>query len=206
MMAMLRCSACHDRDDRASNWPELLAEEGALGLPPEKIPSLTWTGEKLRSEWLEALLEGRITARPRPWLTARMPAFHGFGKGLANGLAAEHGVSTQSESSATPLGTLDRQFAEQLLSKNGLDCRQCHAPADEVLDDKNQAQGIGLSMIGDRLREEYYYRWMRNPLRIDPATKMPQFTLDGKTTQASHIAGGDAARQFQALWKYLQNL
>jgi hypothetical protein len=181
-------------------------DEGELGHFPEQIPALTWSGEKLRVEWTERLLAGKLSYRARPWLEARMPAFPSHAKGLSHGLAASHGISRTEEATGTSLVTMEPSqlaLARQLLSPVGLDCRQCHAPGDEVLNNENLAQGIGLGYMKERLRPDFYHRWMGDPLRIDPATKMPQFSLDGRTTQARHLLRGDAQRQFQLIWEYL---
>jgi len=202
----LRCAACHDTDERAAAWPRRLAEDGELGIVPERIPSLVWAGEKLRTEWIERLVAGERTYRSRPWLAARMPAFPHDAKAVARGLAARHGVPTESDAKP-PRPTADEwALAERLLGTQGLDCRQCHAPADEDLRLANQSQGIGLALMSDRLRGDFFQRWLRDPLRIDPATKMPQFTTDGRTTKAAHLADGNADTQFVALWRYLHAL
>jgi hypothetical protein len=46
-------------------------------------------------------------------------------------------------------------------------------------------------------------RWMLDPLRIDPQTKMPKFATDGKYTKVTDVYDGDARRQFDAIWHYL---
>lgn len=203
-------------------------DEGELGHFPEQIPALTWSGEKLRGEWTERLLTGTLPYRARPWLEARMPVFPGHAKGLSIGLAALHGISRSEEAAeASPEDSSPEEarpgdeipakqssaemepdrlaVARQLLSPAGLDCRQCHAPSDQVLRNENLAQGIGLGYMHQRLRPDFYDRWMRDPLRIDPATKMPRFSLDGRTTQAKHLLRGDAQRQFQLIWEYLDS-
>jgi len=47
---------------------------------------------------------------------------------------------------------------------------------------------------------------MRDPLRIDPLTKMPKFSPDGIHSPITNILGGDAPRQFEALWQYMQSV
>jgi hypothetical protein len=47
---------------------------------------------------------------------------------------------------------------------------------------------------------------MRDPLRIDPLTKMPKFSPDGVQTPMTSILDGDAAEQFDALWHYMQSV
>jgi hypothetical protein len=47
---------------------------------------------------------------------------------------------------------------------------------------------------------------MANPPQVDPATKMPRFSPDGKTTSVSALLDGQAQRQFEALWQYIHSL
>jgi hypothetical protein len=66
--------------------------------------------------------------------------------------------------------------------------------------------GINFSQVSRRIRKEYYDRWMRDPLRIDPQTKMPRYSADGRSTQVREILDGQAPRQFEALWQYLNTV
>ena len=157
---------------------------------------------------MQSLLAGNENTRSRPWLAAQMPAFPHHALILSQSLAAEHGISPREYKG--PLREPDLGSAllgERLTQKiDGLDCRQCHAMGGEVLKMENKAQGIGLSLIAPRLRREYYDRWMRDPLRIDPSSKMPRLTPDGQRTAATAILEGDASRQFEALWQYLHTI
>ena len=84
------CLACHSRDNDTSPRQLLTVEEGS-GILPDAIPQLTWTGEKLRPDWLAKFLAGERHAPLRPWLKARMPAFPAIANVLANGLrSARH--------------------------------------------------------------------------------------------------------------------
>ena len=62
LVRQLRCSACHDRDGHFAPRTAIAIEEGVSGLAPEPLPSLTWTGEKLRADWMEAFLAGRTAS------------------------------------------------------------------------------------------------------------------------------------------------
>jgi hypothetical protein len=58
-----------------------------------------------------------------------------------------------------------------------------------------------------RLRREFYLRWMRNPQRIAPLTAMPAYAdASGSATPLAEVLGGDATRQFEAIWQYLGTL
>ena len=47
---------------------------------------------------------------------------------------------------------------------------------------------------------------MLDPLRVDPQSKMPRFSADRQHTAATSILEGDARRQFEAIWQYLQTV
>jgi hypothetical protein len=60
-----------------------------------------------------------------------------------------------------------------------------------------------MQYVRERLRKEYYERWMFNPIKVDPATKMPAFAdAEGKTA-IRDVYDGDAAKQFEAVWQFL---
>ena len=202
-MRELRCVACHTRDDRYADWPEVLFEEGVSGHPPENIPLLTWSGEKLRVDWMEQLFAGKLAYKPRPWLKAQMPTFPTRGPMIAAGLAAEHGLMRVPRKGPEAVDG-DIEIAKRLTLKDGgLDCRQCHAMGAEILKMENQAYGVSFGYIRHRLRYDYYQKWMLNPLRFDPATKMPRYSPDRQSTVIKHVFEGNARRQFDSLWHYL---
>src|ERR1700722_6689963 len=68
----LQCTSCHRRDGAITRWHAVLEDEGKT---PEALPSLTWTGEKLKPAWATKLLLGQTDHSARPWIKARMPAF-----------------------------------------------------------------------------------------------------------------------------------
>lgn len=207
-MAQLRCHTCHARDGRYSLLPEVIAEEGELGRPPDILPSLTWAGEHLQAGWVERLIGGQ-TGKIRPWLRGRMPAFPAYASSLAAGMAAEHGQSSQPPTSPPP-DPARAELGFQLTQRNGgLDCRQCHGLGSQPPEGDGNSQvalGVNFSLVGQRMRYDYYRRWMFDPLRIDPQTKMPKFAGDNRTTKIATIENGDAERQFDDLWHYLISL
>lgn len=202
----LNCIACHRRDGANSLLSSALEEEGEQGLTPPVLPLLTWTGEKLKPEWTHKLLTGELDQRARPWLKARMPAFPTRAKLLAVGLSHEHGFSTAENARPAHDAALAK-VGEQLVGEsNGLSCIKCHAIGKRPPLAPFEAPGINLVSAAERLRYSYYPRWMLDPPRVDVLTKMPKFAADGKTTGVTAVFEGHAARQYQALWHYLQTL
>ena len=207
-MTSLRCQACHVRDHRGSQWPEIIVDEGS-GRQAEAVPQLTWVGEKLQGPWIERFLKGEVQQKPRPWLAARMPAFPAYAEKLAHGLAAEHGVPFREQL------PLDRPSENVELGKRltmregGLDCRQCHGVGREQprTDAATQiALGINFAQTKERLRPEFALRQLLDPPRYDVGSRMPRFAPDLKTTAAKQIEGGNARKQFELLKDYLWSI
>lgn len=207
LISRLNCSACHHRDSISSPRGTLIVEEGESGLAPEQLPQLTWTGEKLHKAWVAKLLKGDISDRPRPWLKARMPAFPHYADRLAAGLAAQHGILDvdQPQPAPNPQGA---ELGLRLIQKEALDCRQCHAYGDQppTGDAKTLlAPGINFHQTRERMRYDFYQRWVLDPPRYDIGTRMPKLSADGKTTKVQHILDGNAPAQFNAIWQLLMS-
>ncbi|MBI5757045.1 MAG: hypothetical protein HZA46_00845, partial [Planctomycetales bacterium] len=216
LVVSLRCATCHARDQQSSRLPAIVAEESERGLPPEPLVSLTWTGEKLQAPWLRNFIAGKTPYRPRPWLKARMPAYPAHAELLAVGLAHSHGIadeSTPATLSSRGADAVDPTLTEAgsrlTFKAEGLDCRQCHGIGrDQPLGDKGTllAPGINFAHTRERLRYDYYQRFMLDPPRYDIATRMLKLSADGRTTSAKTILDGDARRQFDALWQFVQTV
>lgn len=204
-MTALNCAACHRRDSRQPQWPAILAAEGTQGLPPEITPELTWIGDKLRTAWTEKFFAGKLSDRPRPWLKARMPVFPARAELLAEGLAAQHGQPTTAESAAVDISLAE--IGQRLTMKNvGFDCRQCHALDGQQPEAAFDSRGVDLATVTSRLRHDYYHRWMLDAPRLDPGTKMPRFAPNLENTAKLDVMDGNARRQFEAIWAYLQSI
>jgi mono/diheme cytochrome c family protein len=227
-IAELRCIACHSRDTKLDVWDEVIKETEPLAkgdavdpqagaangkaLPGEMVPGtgdqsrppLTWAGEKLYPEWMSTFIAGKLDYKPRVWMLARMPGFPARAQGIAQGLALEHGCPA-----ATPdLAKADEELAKigkQLVGRNGgFSCIQCHGVAKIAPISPFEAPSLNFKYAKERIRREYYDRWMRNPQRVIPNTKMPSFAKEDGKTALTDILEGDAAKQFDAIWNYLQ--
>jgi len=215
----LRCTACHARDLEPSTWSQLEGEmvvlqsaapttETVEGAPVAgtSVPILTWLGEKLKAPWAEQFIAGKIAEKPRPWLIARMPAFTSRAAGLAAGLAFEHGFPVGLEEEPA-VDTARAKAGETLLGEQGgFNCTQCHAAGEKGATAVFEAPGPNFALTHERLRKEYYHRWVMHPLRVDPDTKMPRFADDDGKTPLTDFFEGDARTQFDAIWQYLRTL
>lgn len=202
----MRCATCHDLDDEQAALPYIIEEEGIVGLPPNRVPMLTYAGEKLLPDWSEKLLAGELGYRVREHFRVQMPGFPVRGKMIAEGLSAIHGFQREENSPHRPDPEKVKLGAAIAAMDTGLSCNRCHAIGDRKPNAAFDAQSTNLIYAANRLRKEYYLRWMLDPLRIDKQTKMPRFSEDRKTTSLKTVLGGDAHAQFEALWHYLNSI
>jgi cytochrome c2 len=213
----LNCTACHARDRQDDAWSGLSAEVQAMtqDLPPEdgkgsaevsgdqSRPPLTWVGEKLRPPWMATFIGGELGYKPRQWLAARMPGFPARAKLLAEGLAASHGCPPVQPAPGKPdeqLAGIGRKLAGKA---GGFSCIQCHSVGDQRALAPFEAPAINFAHVTDRLTREYYDRWVYNPQRVLPGTRMPQFADNSGKTALKDVFDGDARKQYDAIWNYL---
>lgn len=201
-LATLNCRACHERDgiggpavERAAHFHATAAAD--LGPEGSLPPSLTGVGGKLRERALERILyDGEL--RARPYMATRMPR---FGKenlgGLVEALAAEDKRPGDDEPPA--FTEASAEDGHRLAGAAGMSCVACHgvrgAPA-------LATQGIDLALMRERIRQEWFREFLKNPGALKPGTRMPVFWPDG-VSPLKDIAGGDTARQIDALWNFL---
>ncbi len=213
-MTALRCDACHGMDDRQSILSNMDQDVATIeqDLPPapdnqqpvgdQNPPALTWAGESLRADWMRKFIGGQILYNPRPWLAARMPAFPEQADGIARGLAMQHGVAF----AETPTA-VDPKLAEigrTLSGRRGFSCVSCHAVGAQPALAPFEGLAPNFAYASDRLRHDFYLRWMRHPIYYSPGTRMAQFGDATGKTLYKNILDGDAARQYEAIWDYLQ--
>jgi hypothetical protein len=213
MVRALRCAACHERDGEPSTWSLVAEETGAFAAPDppavalQSRPALTFAGEQLEEAWLRDLLAGKLPHATRPWLEARMPAFPSRAATIARGLALGHGIAP-GESSAGASPYHDAPAGRRLIgAAEGFSCVTCHPVGNEPALMTHHFGAINLVHSRARLRPEFYLRWMRNPQRIAPLTAMPAYAdASGTATPLAEVLGGDAGRQFEAIWQYLETV
>lgn len=227
-MAALRCTSCHARDGQQDAWSKLESEtvqlimaapapapaaEAAEGAGGEQSattfqapPQLTWVGEKLHPGWSAEFIGGKTRDKPRDWMLARMPGFPMPAAGIAAGLSLQHGFPLARDSEP-PIDAAVAEVGQRLLgAEAGYSCTTCHGLDEQAASAPFEAPAINFQYVGTRLREEYYHRWMLNPPRIEPDTRMPKFADEEGKTPLTDVYEGDASRQWDAIWEFLRSL
>lgn len=209
--AALQAFAATDRGSLTRHAPSEFAARQAKNLQCaschgqlEGFPLIDVLGGKLKPEWIASLLKGEVADKMRPWIEHRMPAFPARAALLAAGLAQTHGfppVTPAEPPVKMPLTTIGKKLVS---SDGGFSCIACHGVAEMAPVQVFEAPGVNLAFSGARLQHTWFLRWIRNPLRVEPTTKMPvYFDEEGKSPLADILAG-DADQQLDALWQYLR--
>ena len=190
---LLNCSACHGQ--------------------VELIPTTELLGGKLKPEWAAKFIAGdihhkmRYDAHPKGevWVEARMPSFRAHAATLAPGLAALHGYPAKSPAEKPSDPELVKAGHKLIGKDGGMSCISCHAVGKHLALEVFESEGVNLAYTHERLLPDFYQRWFRNPLSIDPQTKMPAyFGEDGNTSPFPDLLGGNVENLMQAVWDYMR--
>jgi hypothetical protein len=88
----------------------------------------------------------------------------------------------------------------------GFGCIQCHGIGDQPAVQVFERQGVNFRFTAQRVRKEYYTRWLGDPTRIDPDSRMPKFADPKGKTAFTEVLGGDAQKQFEAIWHFIHTV
>ncbi len=196
------CLNCHVRDGEGGIGTELADEmkklENAQNADDVAPPQLTGIGHKAKTSWLDSVLVKG--GRARPWMTLRMPQYGAQNVG-ALPVALAHLEGTLPDDSTKPVTYTQEKLeaGRKLNGSEGLGCIKCHDISGYV---GGGTRGPDLARTSERLRYEWYERWMHNPQRMAPGTKMPQNFNNGKSA-FDKLMNGDADPQIEAIWAYL---
>ena len=200
-MAQHNCYACHSRDGLGGVSPErdafFTTTNLNLGEQARIPPHLTGVGAKLKPAALRRVLLSKGSVRP--YMNTRMPR---FGSANVEELVAWLGQADKQE----PLAIThieDRGLASktghELVGVKGLGCNSCHTFFAEKSTSLN---GLDLTVMWERLEEDWFHRYLLNPQEFNGDTIMPSFWPNGKSVRPE-ILDGDAEKQIDAIWQYL---
>ena len=146
----------------------------------------------------------------RPWLTVRMPTY-GLSDEEASTLT-KYFAAVDNEpypfytNDYKVLSAVDLMSAEKLFEEHA--CLSCHAvrkPGEDL-----SGSAPNLANVKVRLKGNYVYEWLKDPVSIMPGTRMPQLwpKQDDEDPKSAHIAvpdilGDDAEKQMQVMRDYL---
>jgi cytochrome c553 len=212
-MAVLNCARCHENEGQGGQSLAALLE----GNPDAKFlvpPTLTRVGERLRTDQLRQWVsQGAGDLALRPWVAAHMPGFGARGARVADALAVRDGTpgpaaTISADSPIIHAATVEPErvsTGRSLAGLQGLACINCHGFQGHLLSGKDDptTRAPDLTRVAQHLRPEYFYRWLMNPARIRPGTKMPQtIPRDGRIALAAYrnLPPGEP---LNALWSYL---
>ena len=190
----MNCIACHTKDGEGGLSTDVVEHlrkfENAENAEAVAPPTLTGVGHKLRTAWLRQVLLSAGCARP--WMGLRMPQFGEPNVGrLPEVLAALEGAAPDDDVYKTPLTAAKIEAGRTLIGKNAFGCISCHDLAGIA---NSGTRGPDLAGMNQRVRYEWYLRWLEQPQRMQPGTRMPQVFTDGKSPPPTVLMGdGDGA-------------
>jgi len=201
-MTALNCYACHNRDGQGGpsgsrrayfkvNGEADLGEEGAVP------PHLNGVGAKLKPAWLEKVLTN--SASVRPYMATRMPQ---FGEANVKGLSAALLQADESQKVGAELvvhsGYVD---GLRLVGSEGLSCIACHNFAGKP---SLGIPALDITTSPERLNSAWFRRYLLDPQKLRPGTRMPPFWPAGVAANQT-ILDGNTEKQIAAIWSYLSS-
>lgn len=202
-LATFNCIACHERAGVGGIAPERNAlftgTQPSLGDQGRLPPPLTHVGAKLTTNWLaEVLLRGK---RQREYVDASMPQ---FGEANVGHLVELFGKVDALEAATIPKVANvqeSKKAGHEMIGTGGLSCIACHEFNGQKA---GEISAVDLARAPERLQKNWFHLYLRQPARFHPTVIMPSYWPDGVSARQD-ILGGNAARQIEALWTYLED-
>ncbi|MBI2903377.1 MAG: c-type cytochrome [Candidatus Methylomirabilis oxyfera] len=196
------CNGCHVIEGQGGAITAFYADKTKIP-PPLEVGGLH-EGEKVQATWLYQFL-GRPTPL-RPWLDVRMPTF-GISIEDATTLTKYFAVMGKQRvpyeyvALQEPAGEHLRA-GRLLMSKDYFDCFSCHQQGEKKPEGPPEGWAPDLSLAKRRLRPVWIAKWLKDPQKVQPGTKMPSYYPGGP----DDVLGGKEDRQIQAITDYLMHL
>ena len=185
------CIGCHNIDGWGGEIQTVITEEG---MAP---PALLNEGEKVQSDWLFQFL--KAPGKIRPWLNVRMPNFR-LSDEEANTLVEYFmAAGNVGPFHAPPDVSVHLSEGQQVFTT--FQCSVCHVVGTQVPEGKTPADlAPDLTMTSSRLRPEWVVKWLHDPQKLLPGTRMPDFFPEAAIPT---VLGGDELQQRIAIRNYL---
>jgi len=199
LMHQYNCIGCHEIEVRGGFIRKYYQENPTLA-----PPILNGEGEKVQSNWFFSFLKSPVPIRP--WLALRMPTFGFSGEhtnqliDYFNGLSKVEIPFAYFNDKTVPPDYLDA--ARKLVSKDYFNCFSCHQQGDKKPEGPPEGWAPDLTLARQRLNPNWVIKWLHDPQKVQPGTKMPSFY----PARPDDILGGKEDPQIQALRDYIMSL
>lgn len=193
------CIGCHIIEGRGGAIRARYEEAPTLA-----PPILNGEGSKVQPDWLFGFLKHPLTIRP--WLKVRMPTFglsDEEAKAVIDYFLTQDQVQipfVHIEEASIPAGNIEA--GKVLTGPDYFNCFSCHQQGDRKPDGPPEGWAPDLTMARRRLNPEWIIRWLHDPQKVQPGTKMPSFYPGGP----DDVLGGDEDAQIRALRDYIMTL
>ncbi|GAB4159844.1 MAG: hypothetical protein Tsb009_37160 [Planctomycetaceae bacterium] len=203
-MKTLNCYACHSRGKQGGPTRELnplfqttIKEMGDEGRVP---PPLDGVGDKLTDTWLKHVLANG--ANDRPYMLTRMPKFGTQNAGHLEQAFIKVDRKTAANIPKVKTSPLRLKAAGRfMVGEKAFACIKCHTFG------KYKATGIqslDLTKLTQRIRQDWFHRYMVKPIRYRPGTRMPT-PFPGGISTLDTVLDGTPPTQLVAIWTYLKD-
>jgi hypothetical protein len=118
---------------------------------------------------------------------------------LPEALAALDGTDADDTIHKVALDAKRIEAGRLLVGKTAFGCVSCHDIAGVVT---GGARGPDLALMNQRVRYDWYRRWLEQAQRMQPGTRMPEVFIRGKSL-FDKAYDGQAVPQAEAIWAYL---
>ena len=214
------CRGCHVYEEAGGAIRQSLARTmAATGMNEDEArataiafspPIIDGEGAKVQPEWLFEFL--RNPSPIRPWLKVRMPTF-GFDDRDASDLVHHFAAKEnrpfpfQTLPATAPQGA-ELKAALTLFGPDYFNCWNCHQQGARKPSGPPEGWAPDLMLAHQRLNPDWIARWIENPQKLMPGTRMPTY-FDPEDMEGSappDVLGGDPRRQIDALRDYIFSL
>jgi len=207
LVARYNCVGCHVIENEGGAIRARYTESPSLA-----PPILNGQGSKVQPDWFFSFIKQPVPIRP--WLKVRMPTF-GLSDDEASALVQYFGAVDDIK---VPFVYVDENkipadhilAAQTLVTADYFNCFSCHQQGDRRPEGPPEGWAPDLGMARKRLNPEWIIRWLHNPQKVTPGTKMPSFYEEGEDGKAAggpdDVLDGDNERQIVALRDYLMVL
>lgn len=199
LMQQYNCVGCHEIEKRGGFIRRYYQENPALA-----PPILNGEGEKVQAPWLFTFIKAPLPIRP--WLSLRMPTFQLSDAEVNTLINYFNGLSKVE----VPFASFDEQkvpkenydAAKILVSKDYFNCLSCHQQGEKKPEGPPEGWAPDLTLARNRLNPNWIIKWLQDPQKVQPGTKMPSFFPGGP----DNVLGGKDDRQIEALRDYIMSL